>query len=111
MQPIFERRPWLLPVSLALLTILFLHPLIFPSGPNDTLDGADFVSFFYPMHIYIRQAFQSGALPLWNPHQFIGYPIIADPQAALFYPATWLIWLIGVVSGMNLALAFHIWLG
>src|SRR5258708_36452545 len=63
------------------------------------------------MHIYIRQAFQSGALLLWNQHQFIGYPIIADPQAALFYPATWLMWLIGVVRGMNLALAFHIWLG
>ncbi|HLY28326.1 MAG TPA: hypothetical protein VKQ72_18405, partial [Aggregatilineales bacterium] len=111
MEQVFERRPWLLPVCLALLTLLFLRPLIIPPGPNEALNGGDFVSFFYPMQTFIRQSVLSGVLPLWNPHQFIGYPIAGDPQAGLFYPATWLMWLVGVVRGMNLALALHVWLG
>src|SRR5579859_5939675 len=111
MEQVLERRPWLLPVVLALLTLLFLRPLIIPPGPDHALNGGDFQSFFYPIQSYIRQTVQSGELPLWNPHQFIGYPLVADPQAGLFYPATWLIWLVGVVRGMNLSLAFHVWLG
>ncbi len=110
MEQAFERRPWLLPLALALLTIIFMKQVLLPP-PGQALDGKDFVAMFYPLHLYIRQTVLSGELPLWNPHQFIGHPVVGNPHAALFYPATWLMWLVGVIRGMNLVLIFHTWLG
>lgn len=104
------RRPWLTPLILAILTLVFLRPVILPPEPGQALDGQDFRSMFYPLHQYIRQTLRAGDLPLWNPHQFIGHPVIGNPHAALFYPATWFMWLVGVERGMNLALAFHTFL-
>src|SRR5512142_1782075 len=110
MEQVFERRPWLLPLTLALLTILFLRPALIPPGPGQALDGKDLPAMFYPLQEYIQQTLRSGELPLWNPHQFIGHPIVGNPHAALFYPATWFMWLVGVVRGMNWSLVFHTWL-
>lgn len=96
MESLFKKRVWLLPLTLAGLIILFLKIVIFPGGASSGLDGNDFQTMFYPLHEYIRSTFLSGELPLWNPHQYIGHPIIGNPHAALFYPATWLMWLVGV---------------
>jgi hypothetical protein len=96
-----EERPWLLPLALLALTILFLKAVILPGSPDAGLADKDFQSLFHPLHEYIRQTLLSGEWPLWNPHQFIGHPIVGNPHAALFYPATWFMWLVGVVSGMD----------
>lgn len=48
--------------------------------------GGDAASFLFPMYRFIAASFQAGELPLWNPHQYAGYPLIADNQAGLFYP-------------------------
>src|SRR5512143_4105399 len=101
MEQAFERRPWLLPLTLALLTIILLRPALIPPGPNQALDGKDLLSMFYPLQQYIRQTLLSGELPLWNPHQFIGHPIVGNPHAALFYPASWFMWLVGVARRVN----------
>ncbi len=85
----FERHRWLLPLVLGILTIIFFRPVIFPPEPGEVLYGNDYGAMFYPLHLYIRQTILSGELPLWNPHQYIGHPIIGNPHAALFYPATW----------------------
>lgn len=62
-------------------------------------------------------ALASGQLPLWNPHDRLGYPMHADPQAGLLYPPQWALigsaiamgdtpyWLITVKN------LFHLWLG
>ncbi|MCC7447132.1 MAG: YfhO family protein [Anaerolineae bacterium] len=110
MEHTFERRPWLLPVVLALLTVILLKPVIVPPGPDQALDSNDLPAQFYPFYTFVRQSLQAGELPLWNPHQFIGYPVAGNPQIGLFYPATWLTWLVGVARGLNLSLAFHTWL-
>src|SRR5579864_4673292 len=101
MEKTFAQRPWLLPLVLLGLTILFLKAVIWPGGSDFGLDGHDFVSLFYPLHEYIRQTLLSGDWPLWNPHQYIGHPIVGNPHAALFYPATWFMWLVGVVYAMS----------
>src|SRR5258708_7749035 len=111
MEGAFEGRRWLLPLVLGILTIIFLRPVILPLEPGQVLFGNDFQAMFYPLHQYILQTIQSGELPLWNPHQFIGHPIIGNPHAALFYPATWLMWLVGVKRGMGLSMAIHVFLG
>jgi len=107
----FERRPFLLPVVLAILAILLFRPVVIPPGPNIVLDAKDLRDMFYPLQEYIAQTLSSGELPLWNPHQFIGHPIVGNPHAALFYPGTWFMWLVGVQRGMDLMLLFHTWLG
>ena len=111
MEQAFTRRPWLLPALLALLTIIFFGPVIFPPQPGQVLSGNDFNGLFYPLHNYIRQIVLSGELPLWNPRQFLGHPIIGNPHSALFYPATWFMWAVGVERGMDLSMVFHAWLG
>ena len=42
MEQAFERRPWLLPLSLAILTLIFLRPVIIPPETGSVLDGQDF---------------------------------------------------------------------
>ena len=111
MENVFERRPWLVPVALAVLTVVLFKGVLFPLEAGQVLDGKDLPAMFYPLQEYIRQSLQAGDLPLWNPRQFIGYPIIGNPHAALFYPASWFVWLIGVQRGIGLMLVFHSWLG
>ena len=67
MEHAFERRPWLLPLILAVLTVILLRPVVLPLHPGDALDGADFRGEFYPLYGYIQQTVQAGQLPLWNP--------------------------------------------
>ncbi|MEZ4668647.1 MAG: YfhO family protein [Anaerolineae bacterium] len=109
MESAFERRPWLVPLVLALLTVIFLRPALLPPD-GEVLAGNDLRSFVYPLYTYTSELVRSGELPLWNPRTFIGVPLIGNPQAALFYPATWLIWLLGADRSIGLVLALHIWL-
>ncbi len=53
--------------------------------------GGDSVSFLYPMYRFIAASLRDGTLPLWNPHQYAGYPLIADNQAGIFYPVNLLL--------------------
>jgi hypothetical protein len=107
----FERRRWLIPAILALLVVILFRPVILPPQAGQVLNGNDFVSMFYPLQQYIRQTLQGGELPLWNPHQFIGVPLVGNPHAALFYPGSWLVWLIGVQRGIGLLMVLHVWWG
>lgn len=55
--------------------------------------GGDAVSFLYPMYRFIAATLHEGSIPLWNPHQYAGYPLIADNQAGIFYPLHLLLFL------------------
>jgi len=52
-----------------------------------------------------------GTLPLWNPHTFCGYPWLADPLNAVFYPLHMLFFATaaGAVA-INLEILLHFWL-
>src|SRR5258708_23052088 len=86
MEQKFERRPWLLPVVLALLTIIFLKPVILPASGDQGLDGADFQGMFYPLQQFVSQTIHAGELPLWNPPEVIGPPVGVYPPFGLFFP-------------------------
>ena len=92
METVFSRRPWLLPLVAFGLALLLLRPAIWPMAPGAALDGHDFTGNVYPLHGYTTQQILAGELPLWNPRQFAGFPVAGNPQAVLFYPATWLTW-------------------
>jgi hypothetical protein len=44
-------------------------------------------------------ALASGQLPLWNPHDRLGYPFYTDPQAGTLYPLQWPLVAAGAIGG------------
>ncbi len=104
------------------LAIIFVVPLLILGGaflPNRTLLPADLMALYppwqgsihsqeisnyllsdqmllyYPYHKLAYTEMQStGHIPLWNPYQLTGQPLVADGQSALFYPPNLLLrWL------------------
>jgi len=42
--------------------------------------------YFYPHKVLIAQALRAGRLPQWDPQQFLGQPLLADPNFNVFHP-------------------------
>jgi hypothetical protein len=55
-----------------------------------TIAEGDFSEEYFPVLLTAVRAIRGGELPLWNPYSNGGQPLVGDPQAALFYPPTWL---------------------
>jgi hypothetical protein len=58
---------------------------------------------FYPWRALAFDQILHGYMPLWNPYNGFGSPLLANYQIALFYPATWLLFIfywIGNLEGM-----------
>jgi uncharacterized membrane protein YfhO len=55
----------------------------------------DQVSQFFPWHHLAAESMHTyGKIPLWNPYEFSGQPLVANAQSALFYPPNLLLfWL------------------
>lgn len=99
---------------IALLTILFFFPL-WGRGVWLPHGGGDAVSFLYPMYRFIATTLHAGEIPLWNPHQYAGYPLIADNQAGIFYPFNLILFLLNPDFGygwLEFLVGWHIfWAG
>lgn len=83
------------------------------------LYGADVVSVFHHSRIVIAEAFRAGRLPVWDPHVMAGFPMLAEPQNAIFYPPAWFcivlsaenFWTLSAWAHLILAGVFaHLWL-
>jgi hypothetical protein len=61
--------------------ILFTRQAIFPW---------DLMDFHYPLLAFIHEELRHFRFPLWLPYAFSGFPVIADPEAQIFYPLNWL---------------------
>jgi hypothetical protein len=66
--------------------------------------------YFFPYHALPGALLARGALPLWNAYAFSGIPLIGDGQTALFYPPSWLFFLLpgGVALNYDVILQFSI---
>jgi hypothetical protein len=109
-------RRWLPVAVYILVPSVLILPLLF-SGK--TLYGADMFSVFHYSRIAIADAFRSGRLPVWDPHVMAGFPMLAEPQNAIFYPPTWFcvflsagtFWILSAWAHLILAGVFaHRWL-
>jgi hypothetical protein len=88
-------RPDVVAAALLFLASLgFYYPLVFLG--RVVVDYDAFV-YFYPQRAYLAQSLVEGRLPLWNPYLFMGAPFLANPQAAVLYPLSWL-FLLGPVE-------------
>ncbi|MFI5387001.1 MAG: hypothetical protein ACHQ50_12880 [Fimbriimonadales bacterium] len=84
-----------------------------PSQPWDVLQ-ADAVLQFYPWRDMVFKAWGHGQLPLWNPYELAGTPLLANSQSAGFYPPHVLVGLLHLPTApaMTLLAWFHLfWAG
>ena len=62
----------------------------------------DLYAYFFPCYVYGAEALWNGRIPLWNPHELCGVPLLASAQSGVFNP------LVAVVFGVFPAwLALH----
>ena len=50
------------------------------------LIGGDIYAYFLPQKVVMADAFAAGELPLWHRLTGLGYPLLAESQAGVFYP-------------------------
>lgn len=72
---------------LLLVPALLLAPAI---GPGRAIFGVDFAHVAYYVHGWVTTQLAAGRLPVWDPHQLCGFPLLAGVQVATFYPPAWL---------------------
>ena len=84
--------------------VLFALPLLVLL-PATLLRGVFYILdvqfYFYPYHALPAALLRRGELPLWNPYAFSGIPLIGDGQTALFYPPSWLFFVLPGGAALN----------
>ena len=84
---VFGFRPW-----------SGLHPSVTPTNPL----LVDITLMFHPFAIYAGDEVRAGRFPLWNPHTFGGAPFFANPQTALLFPLTALLYVLPYALALTL---------
>lgn len=75
-----------------------LAPNVSPANPLLT----DVTYLVHPLLLWGAREVGEGRLPLWNPHIFAGAPYLANPHTAVFFPLTWLLWLLPAAPALTL---------
>ncbi len=60
----------------------------------------DLYAYHWPLRHHTAAAIIEGHLPFWNPYVMLGVPHAANPQAALFYPASVLGFLLPAMTAL-----------
>lgn len=91
-------------VSLLVVLVLLFHWRILTPNLDDrhSLDPGDFTAQFYAFDRAEARQLRHGQLPLWEPCTNSGHPFLADVQAAVLYPISFLTVLIMGWSGGSL---------
>src|SRR5260221_4894355 len=103
-----QRWSHLMPLVLLALTVLILFyrlllgEVIFWGLPSLQ---------FYPWREFALSELAAGRLPLWNPYNGAGAPLLANYQSALLYPPNWLSFLLPGPQTMGLLGMAHLLLG
>ncbi len=75
---------------------------------NDTVFfGHDFGLFFIPMRKLWLEQVALGHFPLWNPYLLSGTPLFATLQPAVFYPFSWLFFILPFYFTFNISIVLH----
>ncbi len=80
-------------LALLLFFLAFLAhaPALVGVMPGALPSTGDTLGAFAPWHEFTRRELaRNGAIPLWNPHLYVGVPFVANGQSALFYAPTYL---------------------
>src|SRR5262249_50447491 len=79
-----------IPDLLAILLLIALPPLVFwqiwaPNPQDRIIFGGDILMGAYPTGVFVHRMFAMGMMPLWNPYQLAGMPLLGDVQVAPYY--------------------------
>ena len=58
-------------------------PVLFTDRQFAFRDSGD---FYYPLYLRVQQEWRAGRLPLWEPEENGGVPLLGNPTAAVLYP-------------------------
>jgi hypothetical protein len=65
---------------------------------------------FYPWREFAFDTLRAGQLPLWNPYNGAGAPLIANYQSMLFYPFTWIGLVLPLAWAMSVTAVLHLFI-
>ena len=77
---------------------------------SDVLFFRDVTFTHFPRVVEMRALVRSGLLPLWNPFEHFGESVIVNPNYLVFYPTTWLTWVLPAAYGFKLHFVLHFFL-
>jgi hypothetical protein len=78
------------------------------AAPGQAFVGSDLRCFFFAVREATAAALRAGHLPGWQRGIFLGYPLVADPQAAIFDVGTWLTLPWNAPRALTLATLLHL---
>ena len=85
--PLRARTSWRM---LVILAVAILGPFLWCFGSALFSDRGfafrDAAHFYYPLFDWIDRQWACGRLPLWNPQENCGMPLLADGTSSAFYP-------------------------
>ncbi|MHB8800103.1 MAG: hypothetical protein ACYDBY_16750 [Thermoanaerobaculia bacterium] len=87
-------EPFAAPAALAGAVALRFHEYLL----GGSVVGRDAVFFFVPLREVSSRLLAAGELPLWNDASGAGRALAANPNAAAFWPGTWLVPLAGTTG-------------
>ncbi len=95
-------------IGFALLGLGLLIAYYFPclSGQGDFY-FSDIAFYFEPFAHFVQQEARLGILPLWNPYVYSGMSQVAVPSPGLFYPFSWLMFLMPFSAGLSIYMIVH----
>jgi hypothetical protein len=75
-------------------------------------DFGDPIGQTIPNKVLVASLYKANIFPLWNPFTFLGFPLLADPQAgALYFPDIVLFGNYPPLQAHNISVLFHLFLG
>jgi hypothetical protein len=69
---------------------LALASVFYPLFIGEGFFWGPMASGVFPLRAFALDALAQGELPLWNPYNGAGVPVLAQAEGAFFYPFTWL---------------------
>jgi hypothetical protein len=94
-------------LALFFLSLLFFYDLL---GERFLLVERDLGPYFLPPRFFWVESIKHGSFPLWNPYQFSGHPIFANPQYGMLYPINSLFFLFPFDIAFNVIIILHFFL-
>lgn len=81
-------------------------------APEERAPGNDLTRLFLPLHLRVGGWVRTlGRVPGWDPIGFGGRPLIGNPQASLWYPPVWLVWLSAAPAALGWLTVAHLAFG
>lgn len=72
------------------------------------LVGGDTYPYFFPQKQVLAEAFARGEIPLWHNLTSLGYPLLAESQAGVFYPTNQVLYrLLDIHSAYHASILLH----